>query len=219
MLLKDRLNSINQINDGRAQILAVTKTFSISQIEEGIAAGLTHFGENRIQEAETKIPILRGKYPNLVWHLIGHLQSNKVKKAVQLFDSIDSVDSIGLAEEIDRKARETGKIIPVMIEVNIGGEEQKFGVSPEDVLIVVQEIVELKNLKLTGLMCVAPVVDDPEKVRGHFRRMREIFDEINRQITAVKLEYLSMGMSDDWKVAVEEGANMIRLGRALFGSR
>jgi len=209
----------------QVDIMGVTKTLPVSSIEEAAAAGLKHFGENRVQEAETKIPVLREKYPQLVWHLIGHLQSNKAKKAVQLFDSIDSVDSLKLAQELDRRAKEAAKIMPVMIEINIGAEEQKFGVKPEDVLSLVWEIMGkegrpgLKNLKLTGLMAVAPIAKTPESARPYFEKMRQTFDEINRQISPLTLQYLSIGMSDDWQVAVQSGSNLIRLGRSIFGRR
>lgn len=188
-------------------IVAVGKGFPPEALKEAWEAGIRHFGENRVQEAEAKRPHL-ASLP-VVWHMVGHLQRNKVKKALALFHSIDSVDSFPLAQEISRRAQSK---VPVLLEVNVAGEPSKFGFSPQEVLEVAERIASLPNLDVQGLMTVAPMAQDSEEVRPVFRRLRELAH-------ALGLRELSMGMSDDFEVAIEEGATMVRLGRAIFGLR
>jgi len=190
-------------------LIAVTKTVAASLIEEAYNLGIRHFGENRVQEADQKIRQLSGLQPLPVWHMIGHLQSNKVNTALELFDIIQSVDSLPKAELINRRAL---KKTSVMLQVNVAGEKTKGGFSPSEMTGAVAIVSKLPNLEIRGLMTIAPAVDEAERVRSIFRRMREMRDSFG-------LEQLSMGMSDDFEVAIEEGATMIRVGRALFGER
>lgn len=183
-------------------LVAVSKTFGADRVEEAIDAGVTHIGENRVQEARDKKPQVRGAAR---WHLIGHLQSNKAKDAVRIFDVIETVDSVELAQKIAR-ASDTAR--DVLLQVNVGDEPQKSGVATRDVQSIVQQIRALDGVKLIGLMAIPPI-GDPRK---HFRRLRELRDQVG-------LEQLSMGMSEDFEVAIEEGSTMVRIGRAIFGAR
>jgi pyridoxal phosphate enzyme (YggS family) len=196
------------------EIIAVSKTQLEPTIREAMQAGLTLFGENKVQEARGKIESLgRG-----VWHLIGHLQSNKAKDAVRLFDSIDSVDRLDLAEEINHRADALGKTQNVLLQVNIAGESTKYGCAPEAARSIAEAINNLPRLTLCGLMTIAPFSPDPEKSRPHFAGLRELRDKLESD-TGLKLPTLSMGMSGDYIVAVEEGATHLRIGTALFGER
>ena len=188
-------------------IVAVSKGFPPSAIDEAAVAGIAHIGENRVQEAAAKIPGLRGL--PVTWHLVGHLQTNKTKTALELFDIIHSVDSLHLAEVLSHRAE---RPLPVLLEVNVTGEASKFGFSPDEVAAAAQAIAHLPHLDLRGLMTVAPFVGDPETVRPAFRELRRLRD-------ALGLRELSMGMTDDFEVAIEEGATLVRIGRAIFGER
>jgi len=188
-------------------IVAVSKSFPAQAIEEAAAAGIAHIGENRVQEAAAKIPSLR-RLP-LTWHMVGHLQTNKAKTALQLFDIIQSMDSLRLAEVLSRHAE---RAIPVLLEVNVAGEASKFGFSPQEVLQAAEAVARLPHLDVRGLTTVAPLVSDPEEVRPVFRELRRLRD-------ALGLAELSMGMTDDFEVAIEEGATLVRIGRAIFGER
>jgi pyridoxal phosphate enzyme (YggS family) len=196
-------------------IVAVTKTHPADVVKLAIAAGLTDVGESRIQEAEPKItevgPIAR-------FHMIGHLQSNKVKKAVQLFDMIESVDSLSIAEEISRRAGEIGKVVECLIEIHSTGEIQKSGVDPELAGELIGKVKSLPNIKLTGLMTVGPLTDDEIIIRKAFGLCRRIFEH-GREMVGDQFRVLSMGMSDDYSLAILEGATMIRIGTGLFGPR
>jgi hypothetical protein len=172
-----------------------------------MVAGIAHVGENRVQEAAAKILALRGL--PVTWHLVGHLQTNKAKTALELFDIIHSVDSLHLAEVLSHRAE---RPLPVLLEVNVTGEVSKFGFSPDDVAAAAQAIPRLPHVDLRGLMTVAPFVSDPETVRPVFRELRRLRD-------ALGLRELSMGMTDDFEVAIEEGATLVRIGRAIFGER
>jgi pyridoxal phosphate enzyme (YggS family) len=195
-------------------VLAVSKTQPVNAIQEAFRAGITHFGENKVQEARGKIDeIGRG-----VWHLIGHLQGNKVKEAVRLFDSIDSVDRPDLAQEINDRAEALGKIQNVLLQVNIAGESTKFGCAPDAARALAETINALPGLCLNGLMTIAPYSPDAEKSRPHFAGLRELRDQIERD-TGLRLPVLSMGMSGDFAVAIEEGSTCVRIGTALFGER
>jgi pyridoxal phosphate enzyme (YggS family) len=196
-------------------LMAVSKNQPPEMIRAAAEAGLTLFGENRVQEAKSKI----GQCPGpLRWHMIGHLQSNKCRDAVSLFSMIQSVDSLPLAVEINKWASHFAKTMPVLLEINIAGESSKFGCSPERLLAELPQINALPRLEIHGLMTVAPFTPDPEKVRPVFRRLRELKGECEK-ILGAPLPHLSMGMTGDFEVAVEEGATMIRLGTALFGPR
>ncbi|OGX15421.1 MAG: YggS family pyridoxal phosphate enzyme [Omnitrophica WOR_2 bacterium RBG_13_41_10] len=199
-------------------IVAVTKNRAASQIEEAIACGIADIGENRIQEAVSKYSsVLSTPYSVPKWHMVGHLQTNKVKDAVRIFDLIQSVDSVGLTKEIDKEAAKINKIQEILLEVKTSPEATKFGLKPEEAIEVIKEIAEFKNIKINGLMTIAPLVDDPQKTRPYFRLLRELKDKINEsQVASRKLQVLSMGMSDDFEVAIEEGSNMVRIGRAIF---
>jgi pyridoxal phosphate enzyme (YggS family) len=195
-------------------ILAVSKTQPVNAIQEAMRAGITHFGENKVQEARGKIEELgRG-----VWHLVGHLQSNKVKDAVRLFDSIDSVDRADLAEEINTRADALGKLQNVLLQVNIAGESTKFGCAPDAARALAETINALPALCLNGLMAIAPYSADPEKSRPHFAALRALRGRIECD-TGLRLPVLSMGMSGDFAVAIEEGSTCVRIGTALFGER
>jgi pyridoxal phosphate enzyme (YggS family) len=189
-------------------LVAVTKVFPADYIEQAIAAGIIDVGENRVQEAREKKPLVRG---SARWHLIGHLQSNKAKDAVRLFDVIQTVDSIELAQKIGRAAEAAGKRQEIYLQVNIGNEEQKSGAERADLPALVAALRGIEALDLRGLMAIPPV-GAPEETRPYFRELRTLRD-------GVGVEQLSMGMSEDFEVAIEEGATLVRVGRAIFGSR
>jgi hypothetical protein len=201
-------------NPADVELLAVSKTQPADVISQAMRAGVLRFGENKVQEARGKIEELgRG-----VWHLIGHLQSNKVKDAVRLFDSIDSVDRDELAEEINHRADIVGKTQNVLLQVNIAGESTKFGCAPDAARALAEKINALPRLALHGLMAIAPYTPDPEKSRPHFVALRHLRDELELE-TGLRLPVLSMGMSGDFAVAIQEGATQVRVGTALFGER
>jgi pyridoxal phosphate enzyme (YggS family) len=184
-------------------------------VNEVAALGVTLFGENRVQEAKAKIPNCSGRAR---WHLIGHLQSNKARDAVELFEMIEGVDSLHLAHEINRRAEQAAKKMPVLLEVNIAGEATKFGYKPEQLLTELTTLNQLRRLEIHGLMTIAPWTPEPEKARPVFRRLRELKEQRERQLGA-PLPHLSMGMSGDFEVAIAEGATLVRIGTALFGPR
>jgi pyridoxal phosphate enzyme (YggS family) len=196
------------------ELIAVSKTQPAEAIQEAMKAGITHFGENKVQEARGKIESLGRGF----WHLIGHLQSNKAKDAVRLFDSIDSVDRPELADEIDHRADALGKVQNVLLQVNIAGESTKFGCSPEAARVLAETINALPRLCLRGLMAIAPYSLEPEKSRPHFANLRILRDKIETK-TGLRLPVLSMGMSGDFSIAIEEGSTCVRIGTALFGER
>jgi pyridoxal phosphate enzyme (YggS family) len=198
-------------------LVAVTKTVELPKIVEAIEAGVTCIGENRVQEAERK---LGEDLPSVEKHLVGHLQTNKVKKALELFDMIQSVDSLRLAREISTRCEARGTMIDVLVEVNTSGEETKYGLPPGEVMAAVEEMADLRGLAIRGLMTIGAFLPDPEDVRPCFRELREIRNEIEeRVIPGVSMEHLSMGMTNDFEVAIEEGATIVRVGRAIFGER
>lgn len=203
-------------------LVAVSKTVPSARIREAIEAGVRALGESRVQEAAVKIPELKplSDERKVQWHLIGHLQSNKARRAVELFDAVHSVDSLKLAEQLDRLAGESGKRLPIFIEVNLGGEESKTGAAPDEILPLCEQIGKLPRLELKGLMAVPPFSDNAEDARPFFQHLRHLRDEA-RQAGAAggRFNDLSMGMSDDFEIAIEEGATFIRVGTALFGAR
>ncbi|OGW19277.1 MAG: YggS family pyridoxal phosphate enzyme, partial [Nitrospirae bacterium GWC1_57_7] len=199
------------------KLLVVTKTVDPARIREAVKAGAAILGENRVQEARDKIAQLGGL---ATWHLIGSLQKNKAKYAVKLFDLIHSVDSLELAQEIDQQAARAGKIQRVLIEVNIAGEDAKAGINVGTAVDLAREAAKLRNIRIQGLMTMPPYSEDPENSRPYFQRLRELAGVIIKEnISGLSLQELSMGMSGDFEVAVEEGATMVRVGTAIFGSR
>jgi pyridoxal phosphate enzyme (YggS family) len=191
-------------------IVAASKTRTVEEIQEAISAGINVIGENYVQEAEEKFKVLKGK---VKFYCIGQLQTNKVKKAVKIFDMIQTVDSLKIAKEIDKRCKSIDKVMPILIEINSGEEENKSGCMPEKVEELVKEVSELQNVKVKGLMTMAPFFDDAEKARPYFKKTKGLFDRIKG------LEILSMGMSHSYKVAISEGANMVRIGTKIFGER
>jgi pyridoxal phosphate enzyme (YggS family) len=195
-------------------LVAVTKGVEPARILEAAACGVTDVGENRVQEAAAKIRALASAAPGLRWHLVGHLQRNKARQAAELFSLIHSVDRLALGVELSRRAR---RPVAVLVQVNVAGEPQKFGVAPADAEALVRALADLPGVQVVGLMTIAPVSDDPQAVRPVFARLRELRDDLVRRGAAPGLVHLSMGMSQDFDVAVEEGATMVRIGRAIFG--
>ncbi|MBE0478041.1 YggS family pyridoxal phosphate-dependent enzyme, partial [Candidatus Aerophobetes bacterium] len=197
--------------------VAAAKNRAPREIQEAIDAGIQIIGENYVQEAEESFATFSGK---VKWHFIGHLQKNKVKRAVKIFDLIETADSVELAEEINKRCASMGKVMPVLCEVNIAREEKKSGVFPEEVEKLVRKISTLKHIKVSGLMNMGPFLDNPEDVRVYFKKTRQIFEEIKKKsIPNVEMKYLSMGMSSSYKIAIEEGANIVRIGTKIFGPR
>ena len=194
---------------GEVLLIAVSKTVEAERIQQAIAAGVAALGENRVQEARGKIEALGRPVP---WHLIGPLQTNKAKDAVRLFDWIHSVDRLELATELDRRARALGKTVDTLLEVNVAEEPQKLGARPDEIKPLLDALAGLSGIRICGLMAIPPAVPDAERSRPHFRRLRELRDSAG-------LTHLSMGMSGDFEVAVEEGATMVRVGTAIFGPR
>ncbi len=191
-------------------IVGVTKTVEPQLIQEAFEAGIRHFGENKVQEAKEKIDHLSHLQPPPTWHMVGHLQTNKVKVAVGLFAMIHSVDSVRLAEILSHHIQHNN--IPILLQVNVSGEASKSGFAPVDVPWVLEQIARLPHLETKGLMTIAPLTSNPEEIRPIFRQLRLLRDSLG-------LEHLSMGMSDDFEVAIEEGATIVRIGRAIFGER
>ena len=196
-------------------LLAVTKSQPPEMVRAAADLGLTLFGENKVQEAKAKIPLCPSR---LRWHFIGHLQSNKCRDTIGLFEMIQSVDSLPLAQEISKRAEQAARTLPVLLEVNVAGEASKFGYPPERLLAELKTIGALPRIEIHGLMAVPPWSAEPEKSRPHFRRLRELKLECER-VLGIPLPHLSMGMSGDFEVAIEEGATMVRIGTALFGPR
>ena len=199
------------------ELVAAAKARTSEEIEEAIEAGIKIVGENYIQEAQRAWAVIGKK---VKWHFIGHLQKNKVKKAVKIFDMIETVDSYDLAQEINKRCSQISKMMPVLIEVNSGKEKQKFGVFPEDVLNLIKEISDFSNIKVIGLMTMGPRFGNPEDSRPYFIETRKIFEKIKAlNLPRVEMKYLSMGMTNSYQIAIEEKANMVRIGTLIFGKR
>ena len=199
------------------ELIAVTKNHPVAAMQAAIDAGIMNIGENRVQEALDKAKTLDRA---VKWHLIGHLQTNKVKHAVHQFDLIHSVDSIRLAQEIDKAAEKFGKVQNILVQVNLAREESKFGIDREELDDMLASITELHSICLQGFMCIAPNYDDVEECRPLFRAMYELFQQVQaRALGTADIRYLSMGMTHDYEIAVEEGANLVRVGTAIFGAR
>jgi len=223
--IQDRIARAAEKSSRRAEditLIAVSKTHPAEAIRQAYAAGLRHFGENRVQEWEAKRPELNDLSADCTWHLIGHLQSNKAKKAAEAFHAVDSVDSLRLAERLNEAAKQSGNTLPALIEIKVSDEESKAGIamdSPElENLLIGAE--KLENISVRGLMTVPPFTEDPEGARPFFRTLRDLRDTIAlRRLPNVSMDTLSMGMSHDFEVAIEEGSTCVRVGSAIFGSR
>jgi pyridoxal phosphate enzyme (YggS family) len=200
---------------GEIELVAITKTHPADKVREAIEAGQTLFGESRVQEARAKIPELPS---NLRWHFVGHLQKNKIRHALPMFEMIHSVDSLGLAQDINRIAEEQGMHPRVLLEVNVAGEGSKFGFSPEKLRDQMEELLALPRLSILGLMTIPPLAEETEASRKYFVQLRELRDRLQTEFH-VDLAQLSMGMTEDFAVAVEEGATLVRVGTAIFGER
>ena len=199
------------------ELVAASKTRTPEEILQAIQAGIKIIGQNYVQEAQKAYSII-GQQAK--WHFIGHLQRNKVKIAVEIFDMIETVDSIALASEIDKRCRRLGKIMPILIEINSGREQQKYGIFPEDMEDLTKKISGLKNIKIQGLMTMGPMFGNPEDARPYFVETKKIFDKIRTlDIPDIEMRYLSMGMTNSYRVAIEEGANLVRIGSKIFGPR
>ncbi|MFC1907608.1 YggS family pyridoxal phosphate-dependent enzyme [Chloroflexota bacterium] len=207
---------LSQLPHG-VQLVAAAKTRSPEEVLRAVEAGAKIIGENYVQEAEQAYQFVGDKAE---WHFIGHLQKNKVKKAVRIFDMIETVDSLELAEEINKRCSQAGKVMPVLIEVNSGREKHKSGVLPEDTEQMVRNISGLPHVKVRGLMTMGPLAGDPENSRPYFVETREIFESLKKlDLPDVEMRFLSMGMTNSYNIALEEGANLVRLGSRIFGER
>lgn len=216
-MIKDNVKKIlEQLPDG-VNLQGAAKTRSPEEILEAIEAGIEIIGENYVQEAEKAFQMIGNRAK---WHMIGHLQGNKVNKAVKIFDLIETVDSMKLARTIDKSCLKIGKIMSILIEINSGEESQKSGVVPEEALSLVEEMSILKNIKIVGLMTMGPFAGNPEDSRPYFKKTREIFKKLKGiNLPDVEMKVLSMGMSNSYSVAIEEGANLVRIGTKIFGER
>jgi pyridoxal phosphate enzyme (YggS family) len=206
---------------GEITLMAVSKTFPADRIREAYQAGIRHFGENRVQEFVGKIDGVRD-LGQAQWHMIGHLQTNKSAKAAEVFHAVDSVDSLRLAEKLNEAAERTGHKLGVLIEINVGGEAAKTGLAPgsEELSSILLAAPRLEHLEIQGLMTIPPFTEDPQKARPFFHKLRELRDEISaRQLPSVGMDVLSMGMSHDFEVAIEEGSTCVRVGTAIFAER
>ena len=216
-MIKENIKKILEELPAGVQLVAAAKTRTVAEILKAIQAGLTIIGHNYVQEAERAFETIG---PEAKWHMIGHLQSNKAKKAVRIFDMIETVDSLKLAKAIDKACRNINKSMPVLIEINSGEEPQKAGVIPSDAVSLVKEISELANLRIMGLMTMGPFSGDPEDARPYFQKTRQLFKDIEMaNLPGIEMKYLSMGMSNSYRVALEEGANLVRIGTRIFGER
>ncbi|MEI7639941.1 MAG: YggS family pyridoxal phosphate-dependent enzyme [bacterium] len=216
-LIKSKIQKINSA----AVIAGVTKTVSLENIEEAIKAGITIIAESKIQEAEPKVIALKEKYPQTQWHFIGHLQSNKVNKTIKYFKTIQSVDSFELAKKISEACLRDGLKADIYLEAKVSLEENKFGINPDMALQLAQSIKGLETLRLKGIMTIPPFLEDKEALRPYFKKAKLLFDEIKRNYEGgnVEMQVLSMGMTDDFEIALEEGSNMVRIGTGIFGKR
>jgi hypothetical protein len=216
-MIRENVRKILQELPKGVQLVGAAKTRSPDEILEAVEAGLQIIGENYVQEAEAAFAVIG---PRVKWHLIGHLQRNKVKKAVPLFDMIETVDSMRLAREIDKVCLKMDKTMAILVEINSGEEEQKAGVFPSQAASLIKDIAGLERVKVQGLMTMGPLTGNPEDSRPYFQVTRQLFHKIDRmKIPGVEMKYLSMGMSNSYKVALEEEANLVRIGTSIFGER
>ncbi len=212
-MIKQNAKKVLNTLPKEVHLVVATKGRSPAQILEVIEAGIKIIGENYVQEAERKYKVIGKK---VSWHLIGHLQKNKVKKALKIFDMIQTLDSIELAHLINKESYKINKRMPVLIEINIAKEPQKTGIFPEELEKFIKEVQELENLKLMGLMTMGALLSNPEDLRPYFKKTKELFERIKGKYALPDWKYLSMGMSSSYKIAIQEGANMVRIGRAIF---
>ena len=216
MIKQNVIQILSELPDG-VQLVAAVKARAPEEILEAVESGVKILGENYVQEAERAYEVVGNKAE---WHFIGHLQKNKVKKAVKLFDMIETVDSLELAGEIDKRCAQIGKVMPVLVEVNSGREEQKSGVFPEKTEQLVREISNLNNIRVMGLMTMGPRLGNPEDSRPYFVATKKIFERIKKlNLPDIQMRYLSMGMTNSYKIALDEGANIVRIGSKIFGER
>lgn len=216
-MIKDNVQKILSELPNGVELVAAAKTRTAEEISGAIAAGVKVIGENYVQEAEKAFRIIGRRAK---WHLIGQLQRNKAKKAVQIFDMIETIDSLRIAEEVNHWCEQAGKIMPVLIEINSGREEQKAGVLPEDVVELIRKISNLTHIRIMGLMTMGPRFGNPEDSRPYFIETRRAFEKIKTlNLTGVEMRYLSMGMTNSYQIAIEEGANIVRIGNKIFGQR
>jgi len=216
-MIKENVSKILEELPEGVSLVGAAKTRTPQEILEAVEAGLEIIGENYVQEAERAFQVVGGK---VKWHMIGHLQSNKAKKAVRVFDMVETVDSIKLAGAIDGACGKIDKVMLILMEINSGEESQKAGVMPEDAVSLARDMSELSHIKLMGLMTMGPFAGDPEDSRPYFQKTKKLFEEIKEMgLPGVEMKYLSMGMSNSYKVALEEGANVVRIGTRLFGER
>ncbi len=216
MIKQNVARILSELPDG-VQLVAAVKTRAPEEILEAVESGVNILGENYVQEAERIYEVIGNKAK---WHFIGHLQKNKVKKAVKLFAMIETVDSLELAREIDKRCAQIGKVMPVLVEINSGREEQKSGVFPEETEQLVRDISDLNNIRVMGLMTMGPRFGNPEDSRPYFVETKKIFERIKKlNLPDVQMSYLSMGMTNSYKIALDEGANMVRIGSKIFGER
>ena len=216
-MIKDNVAAILRELPPGVELVAAAKTRTAAEILRAIEAGVGIIGENYVQEAADVFPAIGGRAR---WHFIGHLQTNKVKKAVEIFDLVETVDSIGLGREIDKRSAAAGKTMDILVEVNSGREPQKAGVLPEEAEPLVCSLAALPHLRVRGLMTMGPFEGDPEDSRPFFRETRRVWEALKIQaIAGAEMRYLSMGMTNSWRVAIEEGATMVRIGTAIFGPR
>lgn len=215
-MIKAKTKKILESLPEGVELIAAIKDRTPEEIKEVIGSGVKAVGENYLKQAKANYKIFGNK---IKWHFIGHLQKNKVRKAIKIFDLIQTLDSLKLAEVINKEAARIEKVIPVLIEVNSASEPQKFGIFPDKVIEFKEQIKNLSNLKVCGLMTMGPFIEDPEKLKPYFRQTKKIFDQIKDKEKAKDWKYLSMGMSNSWQVAIEEGANMVRIGTGIFGPR
>ena len=220
--IQDQIASICQKigrNPKEITLIAVTKFAPVDKIEQALFAGISHVAENKVQEGLSKYPQLKGPGSPITRHMIGHLQSNKAKDALKVFDLIQSVDSLKLAQEIDQQAEKIGRTADILVQINTAQEEQKYGLAPEETLSLMESVSALKHLRVQGLMAMAPLTEDQEMIRDSFRKCREWRAKIALQFKGagnIEMKYLSMGMSQDFPLAIAEGSNMVRIGSAIF---
>jgi len=217
MGIRENIQQLLKELPGGVELVAAAKARTAEEVLQAVDSGIKTIGENYVQEAERAYPVVGSKAK---WHMIGHLQKNKVKKAVSLFDMIETVDSADIAREIDKRCAQIGKVMPVLVEINSGREKQKTGVLPENAERLIREISSLPNIRVKGLMTMGPRFGNPEDSRPYFITTRKIFDRIKALgLPNIEMRYLSMGMTNSYPIALEEGANMVRIGTKIFGER
>ncbi len=216
-MIKENLRKLLDELPAGVELVAAAKTRTPDEIQEALDAGVNIIGQNYVQEAQTAFRVIGDRAR---WHFIGHLQKNKAKKAVEIFDMIETVDSYELAAELNKRCQARGKVMPILIEINSGRELHKFGVLPEEVEKFIRQIANFDGIKIQGLMTMGPMFGDPEEARPYFQETRKAFEHINSlDIPNVVMKYLSMGMTNSFRVAIEEGANVVRIGTLIFGPR